>query len=49
MKHPFYFAMCMLTCFFLYRANDRGWSFLRTAFAGVSSSGSGARSGLYHK
>jgi hypothetical protein len=48
MKHPFYFATCIITCFFHYRANDRGFSFLGKAFALGGGSG-GGRSGLYHK
>ena len=48
MKHPLYFISCMLMCFFLYRANDRGWSFLGKVFSG-GGSGGGGRSGLYHK
>lgn len=47
MKHPFYFALSMLTCFFLYRANHHGWSFFGKVFPGTGSGG--GRSGLYHK
>ena len=48
MRHPFYFLICALTCFYLYRANDRGWSFLGVLFSPLTSGGS-SRSGLYHK
>ena len=40
--------MCAATCFFLHRANDRGWSFFGKALSTVSG-GTLGRPGLYHK
>ena len=48
LKHPFYSVFCIATCFFLYRANERGFSFVGKTFATAFGPG-GGRSGLYHK
>jgi hypothetical protein len=48
LRHPFYSLLCVATCFFLYRANERGFTFLGKAFATTFGRSAG-RPGLYHK